>query len=275
MISILCPTRRRPAFLTRMAESVRDTTLPGAVEIVLYIDEDDPTRDQYIVASTTSEVTIKFVFGPRIMLTRCWNECLSSASGDLLMQGNDDIIFRTNGWDVLVEQAFESCKDKILLVHGSDEGQHFTKFGAHGIVHRRWIDTVGYFIPPYFSSDYGDAWINELANGIQRRKFVPFIAEHMHFMFGKAPMDQTTRERLVRHKRDNVDDIWRRTSSERNAATKKLAALIGVQYIPPLPLQASLPKPEESPMPPCPDCAHEYTSKCQDGFRCQRCGKQF
>ena len=164
------------------------------------------------------------------------------------MQGNDDIIFRTNGWDALVEQAFENCPDKILLVHGSDEGQHFTRFGAHGIVHRRWIDTVGYFIPPYFSSDYGDAWINELAEGIRRRKFVPFIAEHMHFMFGKAPMDQTTRERLARHKRDNVDDIWRRTKSERIVATKKLAALIGVKYIPPLPLQASLPKPEEQPI---------------------------
>jgi len=230
MISILCPTRNRPTELTRMVESVYATVSdPTRVEVLFYVDLDDGISVPTIKGLTVPEGSrVDFMVGSRITLTKCWNELLSIAQGDLLMQGNDDVIFRTRGWDEMVEATFNRVTDKILMVHGSDEGMHYNMFGAHPIVHRKWVDALGYFIPPYFSSDYGDKWVNDLANTIGRRVYLPFIVEHMHFLFGKATKDATTLERLQRHRDDNVDQTWNETFTQRQAAVDKLRSLAPV-----------------------------------------------
>jgi len=220
VISILCPTRNRPVELTRMVASALLTIAQlDRVEILFYVDEDDAVSIPAIEAlERPSEFRVDYKVGPRQMLTQCWNELIPVAKGDLYMQGNDDIIFRTAAWDAMVHQTFEKVQDRILMVHGSDEGMHFGNFAAHPIVSKQWVDALGYFIPPYFSSDFGDKWVNDLANGIKRRVYLPFVVEHMHYMFGKAVKDQTTLERLERHERDKPEHRWNNTYGERLAA---------------------------------------------------------
>jgi hypothetical protein len=224
LISVLFPTRKRPIELKRTVDSLR-ATATGQVDIVVYVDEDDMPS-----AEKARELGIECVVGPRIVVTQCWNECLRLAKGDLLMQANDDVIFRTPGWDQMVEAEFASCEDKVLMVHGSDLGGHFEKFGPHPFVHIRWVEALGYFIPPYFSSDYGDAWVNAIANALGRRKFLPFVVEHMHFTFKKAEIDETTRDRLERHKRDDVDRLYKELTPLRERDTQKLKRLMGVPW---------------------------------------------
>jgi len=139
------------------------------------------------------------------------------------MQAGDDIVFKTPGWDVIVEQAFAESEDKILLVHGNDLDPNFSsRFGTHSCLHRRWIETLGYFIPPYFSSDNGDRWLMEIADFLDRRKYLPYITEHIHFRTGKAELDSTYRERLERHQRDNPDALYIEMFPERYADIEKL-----------------------------------------------------
>ena len=57
----------------------------------------------------------------------------------MLGQMGDDIVLRTLGWDQLVEAVFERWPDRIVFVHGRD-----------GFLHRRWVDTLSYFVPPAF-----------------------------------------------------------------------------------------------------------------------------
>ena len=234
MISILCPTRKRPDQLRRMVDSVQQTiTNPMGVEIVLYVDDDD-IQTLNALDTDAGLILCGYVRGPRLReMTKYWNECFKKCSGDIVMQGNDDVIFRTPGWDSMVEKAFAACPDKILMVHGSDEGQHLSSFGPHPFVHRKWIETLGWFIPPYFSSDWGDAWVNELADALGRRQYLPFIVEHLHFLFKKAVIDETTRERLERHKKDNPDKIYREKLPERIAQIAKLKALMDPKWKPP------------------------------------------
>lgn len=220
MISVLTPTRGRPEWLTRMVESLHETS-SGDVEAVLYVDDDDPDTIDCAADLKAKYGTLCRV-GPRLTMSRYWNELLPLASGDFFLHGNDDIVFRTPGWDRMVDYYFSFIPDKIAFVYGSDEGQHFENFGAHGIVHRKWVETVGYFIPPHFSSDYGDTWLNEVAKSIGRSCYLPFIVEHLHFMFAKAPLDETYRARLERHYRDHNHDIWVRTQPERERDAEKL-----------------------------------------------------
>jgi hypothetical protein len=221
-ISILCPTRGRPENVDRLLNSLKETSdvIP---EIVLYVDDDDAQMLEWLGHDDWAP-TVKSITGPRITLSDMWNKCAEVATGDILMNCGDDVVFRTKGWDSMVKQAFASYPDRILFAHGDDA--HFgSQFGTHGFVHRKWINAVGYFVPPYFSSDYGDVWLNEIANSLGRRVYLPFVTEHMHFLWGKGPKDQTHLDRLERHKQDKVDELYQALQPEREKDVEKLRAV--------------------------------------------------
>lgn len=188
-------------------------TAHGDVELVVRFDVDDP------IGTTTGYYgmpgQVAPIIGPRTLLSACWNECADVAAGDILMHCGDDIRFRTDGWDALVADAFARWPDRLVFVHGRD-GIHDDRLGTHGFVHRRWVDVVGYFVPPLFSSDYNDTWLNEVADLIGRRIYLPDVyTEHLHPTVGKGEWDRTHQERLERHARDGVDGLYQSKRWER------------------------------------------------------------
>jgi len=223
MISLLLPTRKRPKQLTRMMDSVENTA-KNKVEIVCYIDDDDSSYPEEVKRRID-----KIVIGPRIRaITAAWNECFDACTGSVVCQANDDMVFTTKGWDIIIEKAFAEVPDKIMLCHGSDVFGHGSNFGPHSFVHRKWVECLGYFIPPYFSSDFGDGWINELANLIGRRRYLPFNIEHHHFSQGMAEIDENTADRLQRHREDDPDTLYYSPAmqAERQRDAQKLAKLM-------------------------------------------------
>lgn len=188
------------------------------IEFVVYRDNDDTSEYEYPRNKTIWE-------GERIVLSEMWNECAKKATGDILMHAGDDIVFKTQGWDTQVIEAFEQFPDKIAFVHG-DDGFHGAAFGTHGFIHRNWMEAVGYFVPPYFSSDYNDTWLNDVANMIGRRVYIPIVTEHMHWTFNKGPKDQTHLDRLERHQKDNVAQIYQDTLGKRMNDAEKLKCVM-------------------------------------------------
>ncbi|MBV9179882.1 MAG: glycosyltransferase family 2 protein [Acidobacteria bacterium] len=223
-ISILCPTRGRPENIKRLIDSLLETSTVMP-EIVLYRDLDDCTPGPEFWKG----VEIKNVLGPRITLSKMWNRCAEVSTGEILMHAGDDIVFKTKGWDDYVRRAFAAFPDRLVFVHG-DDGVYGDQFGTHGFLHRAWIETVGYFCPPYFSSDYNDTWLNEVASAIGRRVPLPFVTEHMHPLTGKAEWDKTHKERLERHKADNVDELYQNLAPARAEDIRKLKARLGVAF---------------------------------------------
>lgn len=222
MISILCPTRGRPDSMQRMVTSARKTaTVPTGIEFIFYIDDDDAAS--YAMAE---RLDVKSIVGPRIILSEMWNACWMESSDDIFMHCGDDIIFRSDGWDSEVIDAFERVPDKIVLVHGRD-GYQDANLATHGFYHRRWTDALGYLVPPYFSSDYNDLWGTEVADMIGRRTYLHSVyTEHMHPVIGKGTWDQTHNERLARHQQDNVQAIYYSKKQERLEDANKLRAAI-------------------------------------------------
>lgn len=189
----------------------------------LYVDEDD-TKTQK--SAVVKEKNVVITVGPRIVLSKTWNEAYKKATGEIFMHMGDDLIFRSKNWDDHVVKVFKKYPDRIAFAFG-DDGFWKEKFGTHGFIHKNWIDTVGYFVPPYFSSDFNDTWLNEVAEVIGRKFYMPKVyIEHMHPMFNKAPWDKTHLERLERGKKDNVTLLYASKIHERIADANKLAKFI-------------------------------------------------
>lgn len=223
LISLLVPTRGRPAQCASMWRSaIHMAVEPDDVELVLYFDLDDPEERRYTEWLGCQGENVVNLTGPRIILSETWNRCAETAAGEILWHGNDDVIFRSEGWDKRVREAFRQVPDRIALVHGRD-GIHDGGMATLGFLHRRWVETTGYFVPPYFSSDYNDTWNSQVADMLGRRVFLPEVyTEHMHPAVGKAELDQTHRERLTRHSQDNVDALYASLQHERVAWADRL-----------------------------------------------------
>lgn len=220
MISLLMPTRNRPHNLERISRSILDTAEDiKDIELIIYIDNDDHSYDEYLKKPLIMPTVIR---GDRIVLSEMWNKCYESASGDILMHLGDDIVFQTKNWDLTVKETFDDYPDHIVFVYGDDGSPGGKGFGTHGIIHRKWAETVGYFVPPYFSSDYNDTWLNHVAEIIGRKRYIDILTEHMHPDLHKGDFDITHQERKERHNRDDVGSIYGSKASERQADADKL-----------------------------------------------------
>lgn len=218
-ISLLLPTRGRPCDLKRFWDSAYSlASQPDKLEIVVYMDEDDGSYATVIPQMTG----LRIVRGGRIVLSQMWNECWKVATGEIYGHMGDDIIFRTPGWDDVVRRYMNIHPDHIAFIYGRDGASPDT-FGTHGFIHRNWTDVVGYFVPPYFSSDYNDTWLNDVAKMVERHVYAPeLLTEHMHWTFGKHAKDQTHLDRIARHTADRVEQIYAEKEAERILDAEKL-----------------------------------------------------
>lgn len=227
-ISLLVPTRGRPMNMHRVWTSALSTANNKEdLEIIFYIDDDDSESIEKFDSMKNNQV--KAVFGNRICLSQCWNKALEASSGDILWHGGDDNIFRTKGWDDIVRNEFNKYEDKMVFVFGRD-GINDGCLGTHGFLHRNWVDVAGYFCPPYFVSDYNDTWFNDVFNDVGRRIFNDnFYIEHCHWLNHKATIDKTHAERLERHKKEDVDNLYLNLRHKRDEDILKIKNFIAAK----------------------------------------------
>lgn len=222
MISLLVPSRKRIESLMRMWDSACDLAIDkNNIEMILAIDKDDIVTAKYILEHNDDR--IKIILQPRDRnLSRLWNQCSILATGDIMMHCGDDIVFRTNNWDKIVTDSFDRYNDKIVFVYGKD-GINDQAIGTHGFLHRNWVNTLGYFVPPYFSADFNDLWLTDVARKIDRLCFInELYTEHMHFMVGKSGQDEVYRERREMRKQDNCEMLYISMDNKRFRDAAKL-----------------------------------------------------
>jgi len=226
-ISILLPTRKRPQFMKRLYESIITTVDDtSAIEICFCIDNDDTDSLEYIVDLAT-DPRVKYTISKRDVLSKLWNNAYDISSGEILMHCGDDIVFRTPGWDTIVRSKFNEFPDKIVLLWGNDLVVPVEKnFGTHCFLHRKWVEATGYFVPPYFVSDYNDTWFNDVADMLNRKFHINIVTEHMHYTVGKHVIDENTQERLNRHIKEDPKALYESMSGLRREDASKLCSVI-------------------------------------------------
>lgn len=231
-IAILTPSRARPGRLDSFIQSVYSTASdPSRVYCYNYIDSDDPRVSAYNDYSKKQNQNSMNIIAEPQSVSKSWNILAHAAMtfkaepADVLIMGNDDMIYRTQGWDNLLEKEIEKYPDQIYCMWFEDliNGQNHCAFP---IVSRRWYETLGYFTPGIFNFGYNDTWIFDVAKRIGRTHFIPNIVnEHLHFTTGKSAADDTTHRNRTQqagnlYAKDKV--IFEQTVDKREEAAQKL-----------------------------------------------------
>jgi len=199
IISILTPTRERCEKAQRFASSVLNTASePDNVELFFYVDDDDPQLTQYSNWHLESPSQVRIHIGPPISVSKSWNTIAALCNGDILIMGNDDLVYRSERWDEVLKMEVARFKDQIYVAWFND-GINGEKHCAFPAVSRRWYDIIGYFTPGIFEFIANDTWIFDIGRKLDRLIYIKDVyAEHQHFSTGKTQADETT----MRNRRD-------------------------------------------------------------------------
>ena len=213
IISILTPTRQRVNRLSEFVMSVyQHTEEKNRVEMLMYVDRDDPTKEQYLdfMLHCKSEfpdfLKVHIVFDEPKSVSKSWNDLYARSTGDIIIMGNDDLLYRTPSWDKTVEVESNIFKDDIYCMW-MDDRINSENHCAFPIVSKKWCETLGYFTPGVFHFGYNDTWVFDIAQRVHRCRFLgKVVAEHMHFSQNKSHFDWTyERNRLSDHNHYQMD----------------------------------------------------------------------
>ena len=170
MISLLCPTRGRPKQALNLYRSFINTQ-SNKNELIFCIQKEDSSCEEYV--SIFKENSLKYYLTESMPTSYLWNQMAFNASGNLLTLIGDDVEIQTSGWDEKIENEAAKYKDNIFVITVEDGRSNETPQDKymrcpHPTVHKRWVELLGYFVPPFFMHRYLDKYTQELAINIGR-----------------------------------------------------------------------------------------------------------
>lgn len=144
IFSLVVPTRKRPDGLqSLMASLIAQTSKPDRLELILVIDDDDPSYEGLVLGGLRIEsVTVP----PGLCMGELNMAGYQRSSGRYVMLLNDDVVVRTQGWDDDVLDVFQSVPDGVALVHVND-GIFGDKLCTFPFVSRRYCELAGGICP--------------------------------------------------------------------------------------------------------------------------------
>lgn len=176
-LSVLIPTRHRTVMLQSLLLSYQHTVVDhSSVELVFRVDEDD-LESQAFLADTHWRVLV----GPRLQgyesLPVFFNEMLREMTGDVLMCGNDDMLFLTKDWNTLILQAANRYTDGLFnLGVVTFNETHF----PFSIISKAAADAMGYVHHPAIF--WGDIFLRDVMAAFGRSVLLNTVAIDHNWM---------------------------------------------------------------------------------------------
>ena len=188
MISFLCPTRGRPKQAIDLYKSFLNTQSNNN-ELLFCIQKEDRLYEEYVNIFKLNGISNYFT-SESMPTSYLWNQMAFSAKGDLLTLIGDDVEILTKGWDEKIEAKAKNFNDNIYVIT-VDDGRKDKQQGKfmrcpHPTIHKKWIEVLGYFVPPFFMHRYLDKYTQDLAIQINRFIEIKDITfNHLKFNFSK------------------------------------------------------------------------------------------
>jgi hypothetical protein len=229
-ISLLMPTRARVPMALRFLESVAARTHDlDHIEVVMYVDDDDPASHEL----RHDGVTVTHIIGPSTTMGAFNMACLERSRGRIIVLVNDDVVMRTDGWDDRVRELDRQFEDGIYLAYGDDlfKGKRISTFP---ILSRRACDVLVTPYPRVYKGGLIDYHLFDIFKRLEKRghhriRFLQsVIFEHMHYRTGKTAYDGT----YGRRGRWDDDATFLALGGVRQAAADRLAAAIAGDGLP-------------------------------------------
>lgn len=184
-----------------MARSLRATAALLSTELILVVDDDDPSLSEYLALPTQF---MQHSSGPlwppdaiRVMvltpeetgnLTAATNTAAARVWGDDCIIGHvgDDHRFRTTGWDTRITEILRS-PGVAAPNDGVHQGAIPTVCFMSSVIPR----TLGWFALPSCNHLYIDNAWRTIGEGVSAYRYMPdVLIEHMHPAVGKAKWDE-------------------------------------------------------------------------------------
>jgi hypothetical protein len=225
--SLILPTRERPRLVKRLMASIaRTTTDLDGLEIVLGLEQDD-TQTQDLCRHVVSVTTVRTQDETMGSMTRrCYEQC----QGKYVMLINDDMVFRTRGWDIKVMEALARFPDGVAMVYGNDL-YYASRMCTFPVLPRESCDLMDKICPPQYRRHCIDPHVfdvfQRLAHlGQKRSVYLPdVIFEHMHY--NPAALFEP-REAAVEGDEDD-QQVYFALVDDRKRTAERMAAYIELQ----------------------------------------------
>lgn len=226
-ISVLIPTRKRPASLKKTLDSLIDNSLDiKRLEILIAVDDDDTTTIEFLASTVepwfkSLSIKYKFVKFKRLgyaYLHYYINHLSAQATGDWLFFINDDAVVKTPNWD----QIIEDNSSEFALLRAETTNEH--PYAIFPILPRKWVEITGHFS----LHQLNDAWVSQIGWILDIVKTIPVMIDHNRFDLTGDHQDETARERVIfeGNPRDPRDFNHESAREKRIADVNKLAAYL-------------------------------------------------
>lgn len=195
-IAVLVPSRGRPRNAVALIEAWAATS-DGVADLIVAIDDDDPTVDDY--PSTDLPPWVQVVRGPRRRLGGTLNQLAPDLAKayDIVGFMGDDHRPRTNAWDAAVEAEMRPGG----VVYGDDLIQH-SNLPTAVFLDSRIVRALGWMVVPGMTHLFLDNLWKTLGEQLGTLTYLPHIViEHVHPIAGKAEWDDG-------YAQANADDVW-------------------------------------------------------------------
>lgn len=174
MISIIHPSRSRPeksvATIDKWIGFNMDSTADN-IELIISIDEDDPTLDLYKQAYYRDHVIIN----KNRSCVDAINNAAKVATGDIFIVVSDDTDCFP-GWDTALLKELEGKSDYLLKTYDGIQDYIVTMT----VMDRTYFQRDGYIYHPDFKHQFSDTFLTCVADIRQRLIFSKLRFDHLH-----------------------------------------------------------------------------------------------
>jgi hypothetical protein len=168
---------------------------PQELEVLVYLDEDDPKLGHYkeVLKSRYLEENfhgrVEFFVGKRIPVPKALNVLAKYSTGDTLFVYSDDTLIETQGWDDLISEEFSKSDDFLVVYPNAGRSREKLEYW---FCKRKLVKTLGFMAPEHFEHFCADEWIEKVARANDRLVFARHVVvKHMHPKYGLAEWDDT------------------------------------------------------------------------------------
>ncbi|MCK4820511.1 hypothetical protein KA005_32400, partial [bacterium] len=189
----LIPTRGRPEYLDKVFDSIgRTVGNADDIDAWINVDNDDDITKSYISSNSYLRYPFKinWVVEKRTisngqMFNILRQKCITNPG--IYMPFTDDYIFTSNNWDSAIRDTFNRYPDRLTLLHIRDPLMGATDDLTIPALSAEWTNVTGRICTEFFPFWFDDAWLDQVAQMVQRKVTIEGIKIQPMCGKGKTP----------------------------------------------------------------------------------------
>lgn len=189
--SLLHPSRSRPHKSVRTIEKWLDCSASTDYELIVSVDESDPSLDQYksfYNKGRFANPNVKVIVNNNRSAVDAINNAAKASTGEVMIVVSDDTD-TIKGWDRVLSQAIGTHTDFVLKVYDGIQEWIITM----PIMDRVYYNRFGYVYYPEYKHMFCDTHLTHVADALGKIIFRnDIIIPHLHYSIRKSEKDEVS-----------------------------------------------------------------------------------